>query len=173
MVYPQFSMIGDYTTKRFVLHHRGARTLVVVGCNPSKASDLSPDPTMQNVCRIADSNGYDGIMMINLSAQRTSNPDDLDLVRREDLHRENLSVISTVLDEVKNFDVMLAYGGLIHKRNYLKDNLQELLAIFARFDASIFAFGVNKDGSPKHPCPRTGLPHDISLKIYSIPNNGK
>ncbi len=72
MSYPQFEMIGDYTAKRFVLHHRGARTLVVVGCNPSKASDLEPDPTMQNVCRIAHANGYDGILMINLSAERTS-----------------------------------------------------------------------------------------------------
>ncbi len=162
-------MIGDYTNKRFVLHHRGTKTLVVVGCNPSKASDLSPDPTMQNVCRIADYNGYDGIIMINLSAQRTSNPDELDLVQQDDLHRENLSVISSILNEITDFDILLAYGGLIHKRKYLKENLQDLLTIFARFNASIFAFGVNKDGTPKHPCPRTGLPHDISLKAYNTP----
>lgn len=174
MIYPQFLMTGgDYTTKRFVLHHPGARTLVVVGCNPSKASDLSPDPTMQNVCRIADANGYDGIMMINLSAQRTSNPDELDLVNREDLHRENLAVITSTLQEVKDFDILLAYGGLIHKRSYLKENLRDLLAIFAKFEASVFAFGVNKDGTPKHPCPRTGLPKDLSLKTYKMPDADK
>ena len=169
MVYPKFSMKGDYSTKRFVLHHSGVKTLVVVGCNPSMASDLSPDPTMQNVLRIADANGYDGILMITLYAQRTSNPDELDLEKQEDLHRENLSEISSVLNEIKDFDVLLAYGGLIHKRHYLKDNLQDLLSILKRFDAPIYAFGVNKDGSPKHPCPRTGLPHDISLKTYNIP----
>jgi len=173
MSYPQFDMIGDYTTKRFVLHHRGARTLVVVGCNPSKASDLEPDPTMQNVCRIAQANGYDGILMINLSAERTSHPNELAIDNPVDIHKENLSTISSILQEVKEFDVLLAYGGLIKKRRYLKENLQDLLTLFAKYDTTIYAFGINKDGTPKHPCPRTGLPNDISLKTYNILNNGK
>lgn len=173
MDYPQFLMIGDYSTKRFVLHHCGARTLVVVGCNPSKASDLELDPTMHNVCRIANTNGYDGILMINLSAERTSNPEELSIENPIELHKENLSTISSILQEIKEFDVLLAYGGLIKNRRYLKENLQDLLTLFANYDTSIYAFGVNKDGTPKHPCPRTGLPRDISLKTYNIYNNGK
>ena len=173
MEYPTFSMVGDYTSKRFVLHHIGAKTLVVVGCNPSIASDLSPDNTMQNVCRIATANGYDGIVMINLSAQRATNPDELDTENNADLHQENLEAIINVLNEVKTFDILLAYGGLIHKRKYLKNNLSDLLSIFSNYKAPILAYGINKDGTPKHPCPRTGLPKDLSLKLYNTYSNGK
>ena len=173
MDYPKFSMVGDYTSKRFVLHHSGTKTLVVVGCNPSVASDLSPDNTMHNVCRIATANGYDGIVMINLSAQRATNPNELDVENNSELHKENLTAISDVLEDVRTFDVLLAYGGLIHKRRYLQHNLQDLLSIFAKYEAPILTIGINKDGTPKHPCPRTGLPKDLSLKQYNFYHNGK
>lgn len=161
-------MIGDYDTVRFVLHSLGNKTLVVVGCNPSTASDLVLDNTMQNTIKIAEYNAYDGLAMINLYPQRISSPDNLHTTLDETMHTANLNEIKNFIQSLGKVDVMLAYGGLLHKRKYLTKCLTDILDTIAPFTDNIYCFGVNKDGTPKHPCPRTGLPSNPKLMPYQL-----
>ena len=63
--------IGDAEV-RYALIQKGNRMLFVVGLNPSTADTEKPDPTMQSVMRIAEYNGYDGFVMINLYPKRAT-----------------------------------------------------------------------------------------------------
>ena len=96
--------IGDAEV-RYALIQKGNRMLFVVGLNPSTADTEKPDPTMQSVMRIAEYNGYDGFVMINLYPKRATSPKDLPQACDPVLHRNNLEYIKKVLVELVPFDV--------------------------------------------------------------------
>ena len=168
MIIKTYKMEGDYDNVRYIIRPEGEKTLVVVGCNPSTASDLKGDPTLGNTQRIAEKNGYDSLVMINLYPQRTPSTDKLHNELNEDLHKENLKHVLAVLKDLDKADVMLAYGGLMGKRKYLRQCLNDIVAEIKPYVNKFACFGVNGDGAPKHPCPRTGLPQDVSLKEYKL-----
>ena len=73
MDYQIKQMIGDEKTHRYVLASRCAKPLVVIGVNPSTANEKYPDPTVRKVMGFAELNNYDGFVMLNLYAQRSTN----------------------------------------------------------------------------------------------------
>lgn len=58
---------GDY---RFYIEQAGDKMLFVVGLNPSTANDKIADRTMTRVLEFVEKAGYNGFVMLNLSAQR-------------------------------------------------------------------------------------------------------
>ena len=54
------------TPTRYLLHIPGKRTLACLGINPSTATPEKLDRTMLSVKRIANYNGYDGFLMLNI-----------------------------------------------------------------------------------------------------------
>jgi len=68
---------SDDKKNRFLLGKRGEKTLICCGVNPSVASPEDLDPTMKNVQRFAEKNGYDSYLMINLYPMRATNPDEM------------------------------------------------------------------------------------------------
>ena len=79
---------------RFALEQPGERVLIVIGVNPSTADENKPDPTMQSVLRFLNSSGYDGFVMLNLSSERCTWPNDLATSIDMDMHKRNMEVVS-------------------------------------------------------------------------------
>ena len=53
-------------TERYVLGTNGNKTLVVIGINPSTATDEATDKTISRVKNYAKAFGYDSFKMINI-----------------------------------------------------------------------------------------------------------
>ena len=85
-----------YTEYRYLLGTRGENPLICIGVNPSTAEPGNLDNTLKSVSRIAAGNGYDSWLMFNVYAQRATRPDDMDRVRSDSLHRENMRAFAYV-----------------------------------------------------------------------------
>jgi len=138
--------------------------LFVVGLNPSTADTEKPDPTMQSVMRIAEYNGYDGFVMINLYPKRETAPKDLPKECDPVLHRNNLEYIKQILVELVPFDarkgtskegdvdVWLAYGNNIDRRGYLLECLRDIIKVFEPHQPRWYHINsLTGKGHPRHP----------------------
>ena len=145
-----------YTEYRYILGVRGPRPLICIGVNPSTAAPEDLDNTLKSVSRIAGANGYEGWMMFNVYAQRATRPDDMDRVRNERLHRENLRAFAYLLDQAAQGGqapaVWAAWGAVIEKRPYLPDCVRELVRLGERYGARWLRAGkLSVKGHPHHP----------------------
>ncbi|WP_339064472.1 metallophosphoesterase [Fusobacterium animalis] len=122
---------GDGKT-RFVLGEvTGDNPLICFGINPSNAkivdNKLQTDKTIKKIRYIADmEKKYDGWIMLNLYAQVTSEPNNLDKVFNNNLHSKNIDEIEKILNRFPNSDILACWGNLIEKRRYLKYCLKGL-----------------------------------------------
>lgn len=108
-----------YTDYRYILGTRGKDPLICIGINPSTAAPGDLDNTLKSVSRIAAGNGYDSWIMFNVYAQRATDPDDMDTVLNERLHRENMRAFEYILKNVGEGvspAVWAAWGTIIEKR---------------------------------------------------------
>ena len=144
-----------YTEYRYILGTRGNNPLICIGVNPSTAEPGNLDNTLKSVQRIATGNGYDSFIMFNVYAQRATRPDDMDRVRNERLHRENMRALAYVLSQVGEGlrpAVWAAWGAVIEKRAYLPDCVRDMVAVGRRFDARWLCAGKRSvKGHPHHP----------------------
>ena len=62
---------------RYTLGRSGARPLLVIGLNPSTATQEKLDPTVTRVEKVAQQCGFDGFVMLNLYPVRATDPKDL------------------------------------------------------------------------------------------------
>ena len=144
-----------YTEYRYILGTRGANPLICIGINPSTAAPDDLDNTLKSVARIADANGYDSWIMFNVYAQRATNPDDMDIVLNEKLHRENMRAFEYILNNVGEGispAIWAAWGTIIEKRPYLRDCVLDMVRIGQSYGANWFSAGKrSKKGHPHHP----------------------
>ena len=158
-----------YTEYRYVLGTRGENPLICVGINPSTARPDALDPTLQSVQRIALSNGFDSFLMFNVSAQRATDPDDMDEALYLPLHRENLRAFQYLLSLSPSKTVWAAWGAIIEKRGYLFGCVADLAKIGERNSARWVSFGpLSKKGHPHHPLylRRDAAPEDFDIHRY-------
>ncbi len=141
---------ADY---RCVLGTVGEHPIFVVGINPSTAKPGDLDNTMKSVERIANGNGFDSYIMLNVYAQRATDPNDMDKEMNCTLHEENLRAIEQVFENFKeSLVIWAAWGTNIHKRKYLKDCLLGLVELAEKYNARWCKVGKeSKDGHPHHP----------------------
>ena len=121
---------GD-NNRRFVLGEvTGDKPLICFGVNPSKAKivdgKLQTDKTIEKIRHIVDMENYDGWIMLNLYAQVTSEPNNLDKVLNSDLHSKNIEEIEKILNRFPSSYILACWGNLIEKRKYLKYCLKGL-----------------------------------------------
>ena len=121
---------GDGNT-RFVLGEvTGDNPLICFGINPSNAkivdNKLQTDKTIKKIRNIVDMEKYDGWIMLNLYAQVTSEPNNLDKVFNNNLHSKNIDEIEKILNRFPNSNILACWGNLIEKRRYLKYCLKGL-----------------------------------------------
>ena len=130
---------------------KGSRPLFCFGINPSRATPDEPDPTIRKVMAIADYNGYDSFIMLNVYPKRATAFDELDKCLCDIEHRRNIETIKKIISEHQEIDIWLAFGNHIYDRAYLplclKDIYEELQGRKIRW----FVTGINKTGAPKHP----------------------
>lgn len=141
----------DDNSARFILGIIGANPLVCFGINPSTAEPNNLDPTVNYVRRLAESNGYDSFVMLNVYPQRATNPNDLHKVYSTELKSENERHIAALISG-KNLTLWAAWGGLITKRKYLITLLRGITALPELQNCSWVARGnPTKGGHPHHP----------------------
>ena len=143
-----------YTEYRYILGTRGLKPLICIGVNPSTAAPDDLDNTLKSVERIARFNGYDSFIMFNVYAQRATRPGDMDAVRNEALHAENMAAFRYVLEASlpRRPSVWAAWGAVIEQRPYLLRCVEDMIALGEEFGAEWYTAGArSKKGHPHHP----------------------
>jgi len=157
--------INRTNTARFALGTEGHFPLILLGLNPSTAEPLNLDPTLQSVERIANHQGYNYWVAINLYPQRATNSKDLHKEFDESLHLTNLKHIENVLifdDPV----IWAAWGTKITIRPYLLDCLRDIYELSKKYDCLWVSIGdLSKDGHPYHPL---YLRNNAEMKEFDI-----
>ena len=130
------------------------RVLFCFGINPSKATPQELDPTAKRIQRIAEAHGYDSWIILNVCAQRATEPNDMLEEQNEILHKENLKIITDLLKQYALCsDILFAYGDLINKRPYLSKNLCEIINIIKKenYGGNCYCLGKTKSKNARHP----------------------
>ena len=98
-------------------------------------------------------NGFDSFIMLNIYAQRATNPKYLDELCNETLHEENLKAFRWVLDRCGEApSIWAAWGTTIEIRDYLKICLKDIVNEGNRYSAKWYMAGEQtKKGHPHHP----------------------
>lgn len=116
--------------------------VMFVGLNPSLANETDDDPTIRKCIGFAKRWGYGGIYMLNLFTRIETSPKLLELMTDKN-HAESNSMLTMYANSASL--VIAAWGA----EGFAQKRALEVSALLA--DDSLHAFGVNKDGSPKHP----------------------
>ncbi len=141
-----------YSEYRYILGTRGKNPLICIGINPSTAKPDDLDNTLKSVERIAHGNGFDSFIMFNVYAQRATEPDAMEKVCNQALHRENLEAFRYVLSIAEQPAVWAAWGTIIEKRAYLPECVRDMVAVGQSLGASWYCAGKrSKKGHPHHP----------------------
>jgi len=112
-------------TERYVLGQWGDNPLVCIGINPSTAEPGRLDNTLRRVKGFANELGHDGWLMVNVTPQRATKPDDLALDNLSEVINRNR--IIEYVGRIKEPVIWCAWGTLITKRPYLADCLDRIV----------------------------------------------
>ncbi len=139
-------------TVRYVLGIKGENPLVCFGVNPSTASPNNLDNTIKSVQRILSNTQYDSWIMLNLYPLRSTDPYGMPLVLDKELHQKNLSSIKETFSRYEKVSIWCAWGNLIEVRQFLYQNLRDIVQIANDFNCKWHSVGkVSKSGHPHHP----------------------
>lgn len=139
---------GDY---RFTLEQSGEKVLLVIGLNPSTANELTPDKTVSKVLKYASESGYDGFVMLNLSAERATKPWMMCQQADKEMHDRNLEEIRKIANRYVAADVLVAFGNGIGSRDYLKDAFRDIYEILGDARSWLKIGTLTAWGNPRHP----------------------
>ena len=142
-----------YSEYRYILGTAGAHPLIAVGINPSTAAPNALDRTLQSVERIALHNGFDSFLMLNVYAQRATNPKQMDKLFNRKLHEENLRAFFWALRRAGDAPhVWAAWGTIVEQSEYLLSCMEDMVQLGAECGARWVKAGcVSKKGHPHHP----------------------
>ncbi len=155
-----------YLPYRYILGTKGENPLICIGINPSTAAPGDLDNTLKSVERIAKANGYDSFLMLNISPQRATNPNNMVHTLNSVLISSNIEAFEYALEKSKSKHIWLACGTLIRKRGYLFEILKEFFSISTRYKAKwLVAGALSQNGDPHHPL---YLKKDEQLKAFDI-----
>jgi hypothetical protein len=135
---------------RYTLGQEGKNPLICIGINPSTAKPNDLDPTLTRVKNIAQYNGYDGWVMLNVYPLRETNPDKLDEAQIDRIVSRNINEIKVLLKKYPSSDIWCAWGTVVEKRKYLKSCLKNILQDLLS-NRNLLCVCHTKKGHPKHP----------------------
>lgn len=139
----------DTVCCRFVLGKYDENPMYCFGINPSKATDEVSDTTIAKVLGIAQRNGYDGYVMLNIYPLRSKEvrtlPDDYEEV----FHKRNKQAIADILPD--GCVCVSAWGSSIIEKPYFICLLREIGEITKAKGIKWQCLGRTKDGHPWHP----------------------
>lgn len=114
--------------------------LAFVGLNPSTADEYRDDPTIRRCIRFAKDWGFDGLVMLNAYALRSTDPKKLKMVL-DPVGKENDDAIERWSKRCKM--VVAAWG------NHCSSQREQ--AVLQAIDKPVHTLGFTKTGKPKHP----------------------
>lgn len=91
-----------YTDYRYILGIKGKNPLIVIGINTSTATPFKLDNTLKSIERISSYNNFDYFIMLNIYAQRATNPCTMNNIFNEFLHKENLKAINYIFKNISS-----------------------------------------------------------------------
>ncbi len=145
----RFSSCGRYRqtlTRDWTPEGTTARAILFVGMNPSVASAEVSDPTCHRELDFARRWGYTRYLKGNVLDWRATSPKDLPADPWEACSPENIPFLRDMAEE--SVEIVMAYGRL-HRR--YEPVIQAVIAAMREADKPLKCFGLNKDGSAKHP----------------------
>ena len=152
------------------------RLLFCIGINPSKATPEKLDPTANRIDKIAKANGYDSWIILNISAQIATDPNEMNEADGENttFQRENIEIINALFNKYGNCsDILFAYGDLIGKRPYLEKYLCEIINVIktSKYGGNCYCLGKTKAGNARHPLYQKAstplVPYSLAGHTYS------
>jgi hypothetical protein len=137
---------------RFTLGKRGARTLIAIGLNPSTAAQEKSDTTVAKVEGVAERNGFDGFVMLNLYPIRSTDFNTLPVGVEPRAFSENLKCIETLVASEPKPVIWAAWGENVRARDYFISSAKELISRLQKYGVSWQHFGLlTTAGHPRHP----------------------
>lgn len=164
---------NKYDEYRYILGTRGKNPLICYGINPSTAAPDALDNTLKSAERIALHNGFDSFIMLNVYAQRATDPDDMERNFNARLHAENKKAFEYALTLCRGErpTVWAAWGNIVEKRKYLNLCLSEIIEIGNAHNARWVSAGkISVKGHPHHPL---YLKKDSPLDLFDMENYQK
>jgi len=150
---------------RFALGTKGINPLFVFGLNPSTADDKKSDRTISKIMSFASLNNFDSFIMCNLYPQRATHPSSLDKKINLILHKQNISIIKSLLNNHTNFSILGAWGNNILDRYFLADCLKDIFNL-TKDKNNWFKLGeLTKLGHPRHP---SRISYQLKLTQFDI-----
>ena len=104
--------------------------------NPSYADNESDDPTIRRLIFFSKKFKFGGFYVTNLFSQITPYPKELNMDNKS--KKKNLKIISELIK--KSDLIVYAWGNLVSEPMQLRKLIESPLC-----------FGINKNGTPKHP----------------------
>ncbi|MCS6960656.1 MAG: DUF1643 domain-containing protein [Pseudanabaenaceae cyanobacterium SKYGB_i_bin29] len=139
-------------TLRFALGQSGDRPVLVLGLNPSTATDVKSDLTLSKVRRISQCKGFDGFIIANLCPIRSTHILALPIRVPDPVHVQNLAIISQIVKAYSLAFVWAAWGAGIIKRQYFVRALKEIVSCLDREGLNWLCYDyLTKEGHPRHP----------------------
>lgn len=142
----EFSSCRSYRYALWRIWDVGLPLVMFVGLNPSTANESENDATIKSVCRIAKSNNYGGVYMMNCFAYISTDPyalAQLEYTPLSEHYIANEQWLKQVAAQCK--DVVFAWGNFSIIQAYGRDD------ILSKMFPQAMALQLNKNGSPKHP----------------------
>ena len=145
-----------------------ANPLICIGVNPSIAKDTHADPTMKKLLQIAKHNKYNGLIMLNLSPEISTNPKEITLDLPQSWHKENLKHIAEVFHSYNTSDILACWGDNIAMRPYLATALQDIYKLTQDKKKWLSIETLTKKGNPRHPLymRKTSVLYDFCIDSY-------
>ena len=137
---------------RYTLGKSASGKLLTIGLNPSTATQEKADVTVAKVEKVAEMNGFDGFVMLNLYPVR--NKDFKALPRKPDkkAFEQNLNRIEEIVAAEKSPVIWAAWGSSIEHHSYFVEARNQLTVRLSKYKAKWLHFGeLTADGHPRHP----------------------
>jgi len=145
----RFSSCGRYrqTLERdWSTDGTAARAVLFIGMNPSVADAETSDPTCHRELTFAKDWGYNVYLKANVLDWRATSPKDIPADLALARSPDNLPA---VMDLARRADLIVLAFGKLHKR--YAPIVTETVTRLAATGKPLRCFGLNKDGSAKHP----------------------
>jgi hypothetical protein len=136
---------------RFLLGTESKNPLIVVGVNPSKATEYDMDLTVTRIKEYAFRNKFDGYIIINIYPQKETNPLDIHENLNNEIHLQNLHEIEHLIKKWKPKSILAAWGETIQLRTFLKICLRDIFVITKKHKLVWQCTGLTISGHPRHP----------------------
>lgn len=122
----------------------GGRRLVTVMLNPSTADAAKDDATIRRLIGFGKAWGYEGLLVVNLFAFRSTDPKALRTTAFDPVGELNDDVIRT---NCRQRDVLCAWGA----HGTYQDRDKRVRQLLKDVEARPKCLGLTKDGQPLHP----------------------